>query len=95
MLDHKSFSAAKWSTLTRKWTTPLNNNYNKIKAIPVTAMDNNSIQFNSLFLCAESTATRPITDTAQHRNIIIKIKIIIIIIIIIIIKHNNSRQYVK
>jgi hypothetical protein len=36
------------------------------------------IQFNSLFLCAESTATRPITDTAQHRNIII-IKIIIII----------------
>jgi hypothetical protein len=42
------------------------------------------IQFNSIlyfFLCAESTATRPITDTAQHRNIII---------IIIIIKYNNS-----
>jgi hypothetical protein len=46
--------------------------------------NNNSIQFNSIlyFLCAESTATRPITDTAQHRNIIIKI--------IIIIKYNNS-----
>jgi hypothetical protein len=41
------------------------------------------IQFNSLFLCAKSTATRPIRDTAQHRNIII------------IIKYNNSRQYVK
>jgi hypothetical protein len=24
------------------------------------------IQFNSLFLCAASTAKRPITDTAQH-----------------------------
>jgi hypothetical protein len=49
------------------------------------------IQFNSIlyFLCAESTATRPITDTAQQRNIII-IKIIITII-----KYNNSRQYVK
>jgi hypothetical protein len=37
------------------------------------------IQFNSIlyFLCAESTATMPITDTAQHRNIIKK-KIIII-----------------
>jgi hypothetical protein len=46
------------------------------------------IQFNPIlyFLCAESTATRPIADTAQHRNIII---------IIIIIKYNNSRQYVK
>jgi hypothetical protein len=52
--------------------------------------DDNSIKFNSIlyYLCAESTATRPITDTAQHRNIII-IKIIIII------KYNNSRQYVK
>jgi hypothetical protein len=42
------------------------------------------IQFNSIlyFLCAGSTATMPITDTAQHRNIII-IKIIII-------KYNNS-----
>jgi hypothetical protein len=30
---------------------------------------NNSIQFNSIlyYLCAESTATRPITDTAQYR----------------------------
>jgi hypothetical protein len=38
------------------------------------------IQFNSIiyFLCAESTATRPITDTAQHKNI----KIITIITII-------------
>jgi hypothetical protein len=25
------------------------------------------VQFNSLLLCAESTATRPITDTAQFR----------------------------
>jgi hypothetical protein len=29
--------------------------------------NNNSVQFNSLFLFAESTATRPITDTAQCR----------------------------
>jgi hypothetical protein len=31
--------------------------------------NNNSIQFNSIlyYLCAESTATRPITDTAQYR----------------------------
>jgi hypothetical protein len=31
---------------------------------------NNSIQFNSIlyyYLCSESTATRPITDTAQYR----------------------------
>jgi hypothetical protein len=39
--------------------------------------NNNSIQFNSIlyYLCAESTATRPITDTAQCRynnNIIVK-----------------------
>jgi hypothetical protein len=29
--------------------------------------NNNSIQFNSMiyYLCAESTATKPITDTAQ------------------------------
>jgi hypothetical protein len=31
---------------------------------------NNSIQFNSIlyYLCAESTATRPITDTAQYKH---------------------------
>jgi hypothetical protein len=31
---------------------------------------NNSIQFNSIiyYLCAESTALRPITDTAQSNN---------------------------
>jgi hypothetical protein len=41
-----------------------------IAHIPQTHMNNNnnSIKFNSIlyFLCAESTATRPITDTAQH-----------------------------
>jgi hypothetical protein len=51
------------------------------------------IQFNSIlyYLCAESTATRPITDTAQRKynnnnnnNIIIIIITIIIIIIIIV-----------
>jgi hypothetical protein len=48
------------------------------------------IQLNSIlyFLCAESSATRPITDTAQNRNIII-IKVITII------KYNNSRQKMK
>jgi hypothetical protein len=31
--------------------------------------NNNSIQFNSIYyLRAESTATRPITDTAQRNN---------------------------
>jgi hypothetical protein len=31
--------------------------------------DDNSVQFNSIlyYLCAESTATGPITDTAQYR----------------------------
>jgi hypothetical protein len=34
---------------------------------PVTREQHNSIQFNLLFLCAASTAKRPITDTAQQQ----------------------------
>jgi hypothetical protein len=29
-------------------------------------INNNSVKFNSLFLCAASTVKRPITDTAQN-----------------------------
>jgi hypothetical protein len=42
---------------------------NVLAEIPRGAMVIIIIQFNSIlyYLCAESTATRPITDTAQYR----------------------------
>jgi hypothetical protein len=56
------------------------------------------IQFNSIlyYLCAKSTATRPITDAAQHRynsnNSNMMMMMIIIIIIKIIIKPKLPRE---
>jgi hypothetical protein len=52
------------------------------------------IQFNSIiyYLCAESTATRPITDTAQRNNNNNSIQFNSIIIIIIIVIENDFKS---
>jgi hypothetical protein len=63
---------------------------NSHKVSKICIDDDDSIQFNSIYyLRAESTATRPITDTAQRRYNNNNSQTIMIIRIIIIVGQNN------